>query len=433
MVTLIRNGYLIDPSAKLEGFYDIIIRDQNIEKIGEHLTCEGAKIIDATGKYIMPGLIDLHVHLREPGYEYKETVETGSLAAAAGGFTTICPMPNTKPAIDSCDMVDEFNKKTSNVGLVNICPIGAVTKGQQGTELAEIEKMVSHGIVAISEDGKSVMKTDVYMEGMKQAAKAGIPVFAHCEDRDLVRGGVMNEGSKAKELGFKGITNAVEDVIVARDIIMSKEAGCALHLCHCSTKDSVTLVKIAKEIGLPVSAEVCPHHFTLCDEDIPGDDANYKMNPPLRSREDVNALREGLRSGVIEVIATDHAPHSEEEKEQSIATAPFGIVGLETALAVTYTELVKTGILTPMQMVEKMSTNPANIINIDKGSLKVGKIADLVIADFDNEYTINVNEFASKGKNSPFHGKKVYGKVQLTMVNGEIVYLDKRFKLRVYR
>ena len=433
MVTLIKNGYFVDPSAKMEGYYDLLIRDQVVEKIGKHLTYDGARVVDASGKYIMPGLIDLHVHLREPGFEYKETIKTGTMAAASGGFTTICPMPNTNPVIDSVEMLNDLNERIKKDAVVHVCPIGAVTKGQSGDELADIQSMVDHGIVAISEDGKSVMKTDVYMEGMNQAAKAGIPVFAHCEDRDLVRKGVMNAGSKAEELGMPGITNAVEDVIVARDILMAKEANATLHLCHCSTKDSVSLVKMAKDMGLKVTAEVCPHHFTLCDEDITCDDANYKMNPPLRSREDVEALKQGLKDGIMEVISTDHAPHSKEEKEQSIKDAPFGIVGLETSLALSYTELVKPGLLTLSQLIEKMSTNPAKIIGLDKGSLQVGKVADLVIVDFDNEYQINVNEFASKGKNSPFHGRKVYGKVQLTMVSGNIVYQDKRFKLRVYR
>lgn len=433
MVILIKHGYLVDPSCNLEGQYDILIRDNVIAKIDKHIHCEGAKVIDATGKYIMPGLIDLHVHLREPGFEYKETVKTGTMAAASGGFTTICPMPNTKPAIDSVEMVELLNEKIKENAVVNVCQIGAITKGQDGVELADIEGMKEHGIVAISEDGKSVMKTDVYMEGMKRAAELNIPVFAHCEDRDLVRGGVMNAGKKAEELGLLGITNTVEDVIVARDIFMSKEAGVKLHLCHCSTKDSVLLIKMAKEMGLDVTAEVCPHHFTLTEDDIPSDDANYKMNPPLRKKEDVEALKEGLRLGIMDIISTDHAPHSKEEKQQSIAKAPFGIVGLETSFALSYTELVKTKILTLMQLVEKMSTNPAKIINLDRGSLKVGKVADLTIVDLENEYTIDVNEFASKGKNSPFHGRKVFGKIQLTMVNGEIAYLDKRFKLRVYR
>lgn len=426
MVTLIKNGYLVDPSCQIEGMYDILIKDSTIEAVGKQLACEEATVIDASGKYIMPGLIDLHVHLREPGFEYKETIQTGTMAAAKGGYTTICPMPNTKPSIDSIELVDWINEKAKEEGVVRICPIGAITKGQLGKELADLEGMVEHGIVAVSEDGKSVMETKLYMEAMKRAKDAGIPVFAHCEDRGLVRGGVINAGSKAKELSMPGITNAVEDVIVARDILMAKEAGAALHLCHCSTKDSVTFVQMAKDMGLPVTAEVCPHHFVLCDEDIPCDDANYKMNPPLRSKEDVEALKEGLRSGIMEVIATDHAPHSEEEKQESMSVAPFGIVGLETALPLTYTELVKTGVLSLMQMVDKMSTKPASILNLDRGSLQPGKAADLIVVDLDREYTIDVHQFASKGKNSPFHGRKVYGRVELTMVDGTVVYKENK-------
>jgi dihydroorotase len=422
MSLLIKNGYILDPKTKTEGIKDIYIEDGIINEVSSNIEKEADEIIDANNKYVMPGFIDLHVHLREPGFEYKETIKSGSMAAARGGFTSICPMPNTKPAIDNKYMAEYVRIKAEKEAVVNVLQVGAVTEGQLGDKLADISGMVREGVVAISEDGKSVMDTAIYLEGMKVAKEAGIPVFAHCEDKDLVKDGVMNEGQRAKELNLPGISNAVEDVIVARDILLAKESKVKLHLCHCSTKDSVTLVKMAKEAGILVTGEVCPHHFILTDNDIPNDDANYKMNPPLRGCEDVQALKMALRDNIMDVIATDHAPHSEEEKNRSIKNAPFGIVGLETAYSLTVTELVNDGYLTPMQLVEKMSYNPAKILGIDKGTLEVGKIADIVITDPKAEYVIDVNEFVSMGKNSPFHGKKVNGRVDMTIVNGKIVY-----------
>jgi dihydroorotase len=319
-------------------------------------------------------------------------------------------------------MVEHLLSIAASDSPIHIVPVGAVTKGQSGSELADIEGMVQAGAGAISEDGKSVMDILVYVEGMKQAKKANIPVFAHCEDRVLVRGGVMNAGKKAEELGLPGITNAVEDVITARDIFLAQETGARLHLCHCSTQASVKLIQMAKELNIPVTGEVCPHHFTMCDDEILEDLSKYKMNPPLRSRDDVQALKEGLRDGVMEVISTDHAPHGEEEKSGSMIGSPFGIVGSETAFALTMTELVTTGYLTPMQMVEKMSSNPAKILGIPKGSLAVGSVADITIADPTEEYLIDTAIFLSKGKNTPFHGKKVVGRVLYTLVDGKIVY-----------
>lgn len=424
MSILIKNGYVLDPSTGLEGKRDIFIQEDTITEVASNISEHADQVIDAKGMYVMPGFIDLHVHLREPGYEYKETIATGAMAAARGGFTSICPMPNTNPTIDNGHMIEFLLLKAKKEAGVNILPIGAITKGQQGKDLADIKGMAMAGAVALSEDGKSVMNTALYLESMKQAKAAGIPIFAHCEDKDLVQKGVINDGTKSKELNLPGISNAVEDVIAARDIIMAKETGVQLHLCHCSTKDSVTFVKLAKEAGLPITGEVCPHHFTLSDEDIPKDDSNYKMNPPLRSKADVQALKEALRDNIMDVIATDHAPHSEAEKEKSMVDSPFGIVGLETAFGLTMSELVQTGYLTPMQMVEKLSSNPAKILGIDKGSLAVGKIADITIADPNEEYFIDVHEFASKGKNSPFHGRKVIGKVKTTIVAGKVVYKE---------
>lgn len=425
MTLVIKNGIVIDPVSKTEQKKDILIEKGIITKIDDDIKVDADKVIDAKGQYVMPGFIDLHVHLRDPGLEYKETVETGAAAAAHGGFTTIVAMPNTKPVADRPDIIDYVHNKAKYVTKIHVLQAGAVTKGQQGECLADIAGMKKAGSPAVSEDGKSVMNAQLYREGMKIAARNDMAVLAHCEDINMVNGGVLNDDAKSRELGMKGITNAVEDVIVARDILLAKETGVRLHLCHCSTKDSVKMVQIAKEAGLPVTAEVCPHHFTLSSEDIPGDDANYKMNPPLRTKEDVEALREGLRLDIMDVIATDHAPHSAREKDQSIRTAPFGIVGLETAAALTFTELVKPGILTVMQMAEKMSYNPAKVLGLDRGGIGEGMPADLVIFDPEREYEIDPEQFLSKGRNTPFKGKKVFGKVTVTIADGEIAWEEK--------
>lgn len=423
MTVLIKNGHVVDPLTKKDGVYDVLVEGKKIQKIAEKIDEKADRVIDARGTYVLPGFIDLHVHLRDPGLEYKETLETGGRAAVHGGVTTICAMPNTKPVIDSREKVEAVHERAVKESPVHVIQLGAVTCGQEGKELADIAGMAAAGCHAISEDGKSVMNASLYRKGMKEAKKAGISVFAHCEDITMVEGGVMNADENAKRLGLKGITNSVEDVIVARDILLAKETGVRLHLCHCSTKDSVTMVEMAKKEGLPVTAEVCPHHFILTSDDIKEDDGNFKMNPPLRSREDVEALRMGLKNGIMDVISTDHAPHSEEEKNRSIEKASFGIVGLETSAALTYTELVKTGVLSIMDMAEKMSYNPAQILGLtEKGAVAEGKIADLVIFDPDANYKIDKNTFFSKGKNTPFDGREVYGRVEYTLTDGEIVY-----------
>ncbi len=427
MLILIKNGYILDPASNREGNYDLLIDGDKIARVEKDIDVEADKTIDAKGMYVMPGFIDLHVHLREPGYEYKETIATGTMSAASGGFTTVCPMPNTNPVMDSKENIEDFYKRLAKDSLINVLPVASVTKAQDGMELADIKAMADLKIAGISEDGKSVMNTAVYRQGMKLAKELGIIVFAHCEDSDLVEGGVINAGKKAKELNLPGISNSVEDVIAARDVILAKETGAKLHLCHCSTKDSVSIIKHAKAEGIKVTGEVCPHHFVMTDDEIPGDDANYKMNPPLRGKEDVKALIKGLKEGIIDVIATDHAPHGQEEKSKSFKEAPFGIVGFETAFALTMTHLVKPGHLTPMEMVEKMSFNPAKILEIDKGSLEVGKEADIVIANPNEEYAIDANGFYSKGKNTPFDGKNVVGKVKTTIVAGNIVFENERF------
>ena len=423
MTILIQNGHVLDPLTGRDGICDVLTENGKITEVAEQISHQADRVIDASGCYVMPGFIDLHVHLRDPGLEYKETLKTGGMAAVKGGVTTVCAMPNTKPVIDDAEKVASVHARAAIESPARVIQIGAVTKGQLGKELADIAGMAKEGCYAISEDGKSVMNASLYRRAMKIAREQGIAVFAHCEDITMVEGGVMNADEKAQKLGLPGITNAVEDVIVARDILLAKETGARLHLCHCSTADSVEMVRLAKEEGLPVTGEVCPHHFILSTDDIREDDGNFKMNPPLRSRADVEALRQGLKDGIMDVISTDHAPHSEEEKNQSMKGAAFGIVGLETSAALTYTELVETGVLTPMQMVEKMSLNPARVLGLDdKGSLSEGMAADLVVFDPGKEYAIRKESFASKGKNTPFDGRKVRGEVVYTLAGGEVVY-----------
>lgn len=425
MTILIKNGRLINPSENLDKVMDIFVEDGIIKEKAESIEKQANTVIDAAGCYVMPGLIDLHVHFRDPGLTYKEDIETGSKAAAKGGFTTVCCMPNTKPVVDNVETVKYIIEKGEKTGLTNVLPVGAVTKNMAGVEITDVEELKKAGICAISEDGKSVMNSGVYRKAMKNAAKANVPVLAHCEDINLVEGGVINLGDKSSELGVKGISNAVEDVIAMRDIMLAKETGATLHLCHCSTKDSVEMVKRAKEEGIKVTAEVCPHHFSMCSDDITSNDGNFKMNPPLRAREDMKALIKGLQDDIMDVISTDHAPHSAEEKAKDLEHAPFGIVGLETSVALTVTNLVKKGYLTPMQMAAKMSYNPAKVLGIPKGTLDEGKIADITIIDPDKEYTIDVNTFESKGKNTPFDGYKVSGEVEYTILNGKVVYSNK--------
>ncbi len=439
MGLLIKGGRVINPAAQMDELADVLIEDGRVKEIRKNMKPEPAdRVISAEGCFVMPGFIDLHVHFRDPGYTWKEDIFTGMEAAAHGGFTTVLAMPNTKPVADHADVVNYVHNKAKAQKGIHVLQVGAVTKGQLGNELADIKKMVEAGIPAISEDGKSVMNAQIYREGMKVAAELGIPVLAHCEDINMVRDGVMNEDKKSEELGMPGICNAVEDVIIARDIVLARDTGVHLHLCHCSTRSSVKMVKWAKEGGYPVTAEVCPHHFTLTSDDIKkaeprieagimisrdiDADTNYKMNPPLRTKEDVQALKEGLRDNVMDVIATDHAPHSFDDKNTSMKTAPFGIVGLETAASLTYTELVLGGYLTPMQMAEKMSRNPAKVIGLDRGDISPGKAADLVIFDPEETYTIDKNTFASKGRNTPFDGRCVTGRVKCTICDGEVVF-----------
>lgn len=438
MKLLIKNGRVINPATQQDEIQDVLIEDRRILQVGTDGSLKAEqkyadtdpqaemKVVDATGCFVMPGFVDLHVHFRDPGLTYKEDIETGAKAAARGGVTTVCAMPNTKPVVDSVETLDYVQKKAKDKAVIHVEQLSAVTIGQEGNRLVDMKGMADKGAIAFSEDGKSVMDSALYAEAMKQAAELGAVIMAHCEDKALVRGGVLNEGVASERFGVPGITNSVEDIITARDIFLAKDHGTTLHLCHCSTAGSVELVRMAKRMGVSVTAEVCPHHFTLTDADIEKEDANYKMNPPLRSETDVQALIRGLQDGTMEVISTDHAPHSREEKAKGFLEAPFGIVGLETSASLTYTALVATGLLSPMQMAEKMSWNPAKVIGIqeERGSIEAGKLADIVIFDPDAEYVVDTEKFASRGKNTPYEGKQLKGQVIMTICEGRIVYQD---------
>lgn len=422
MKICIKGGLVINPSTKMQEVTDILIEDGVIKAIGSIEDSE-AQIICADGKWVVPGLIDLHVHLREPGFEHKETIESGCNAAAKGGITTMCCMPNTNPVIDNECVVEYIHTMAKRANGVKVLPVGAITKGLEGESLSNIGKMKEHGICAISEDGKTVANAGLMKKGMSYAKPFDLPVFSHTEDRNL-SGGAMNAGVNAQLFGIKGIGRDAEEVIVARDIILARTTGAKLHLSHMSTKGSIDLIEMGKKVwGMDnLTAETAPHYFIL-DDSILGDyDANKKMSPPLRTKEDVEAMKHALKEGIIDVIATDHAPHHYDEKNVEIEKAPFGIVGLETSFALSYTHLVRTGILTPLELIEKMSYKPAQIINHPAGRLEVGAPADLAIIEVDTPYIIDSSTFVSKGKNTPFNGMEVYGDVQVTLVDGKIVY-----------
>lgn len=426
---VIKDGHVVDPASGLHEKADILISGDTIKEVyvhskGEKWEGEGELCINADGMYVMPGFIDLHVHLRDPGLTYKEDIVTGTKAAAAGGVTTICAMPNTKPVVDSVETLKYITDKADKEGYVHVKQLSAITKGMEGKELVDMEAMLAAGAVAFSEDGKSVMDINVYREAMKEAARLGAVIMAHCEDKNLVGKGVLNEGVASEKYQVCGIPNSVEDVITARDIFLANETNAKLHICHCSTVGTVELMRMAKRLGADVTAEVCPHHFTLTDADITEADSNYKMNPPLRTEKDVKALIGGLVDGTMQAISTDHAPHSDEEKKAYFDKAPFGIVGLETSAALTYTALVSTGLMDIMDMAVKMSYNPAHIIGIDEeyGRLTPDSKADIVIFDPNEEWTVDVAKFMSKGHNTPYNGQTLKGRVKTTIVDGELRY-----------
>lgn len=422
MKILIKGGRVIDPRNNIDEVTDIFIDKGVISEIGTDHDLDGLDItvIDATGKIVAPGLVDMHCHLREPGFEYKEDIESGTKSAAMGGFTSIACMPNTNPVIDNEAVVEFIKSKAEKVGCVNVYPIGAISKGLEGKELAEIGEMKFAGVVAISDDGRPVVESGLMRRALEYASMFDVTVISHCEDMGLVGGGSMNEGYVSTALGLKGITRAAEEVMVSRDILIAEATNTAVHIAHVSTRGSVDWVRQAKKRGVKVTCETCPHYFTLTDKACEGFNTNAKMNPPLRTDDDVEAIKEGLRDGTIDAIATDHAPHHIDEKQCEFAVANNGIVGFETALGLGMTYLVKTGVLTINQLIEKMSANPADILGLNKGSLSVDRPADVVIIDTDTEYTVNVNEFKSKSKNSPYDGFKLCGKADYTIVNGNI-------------
>jgi len=417
----IAGGHVIDP-GRFNGVADVLIDEGRVVAVGPRLKVPaGCTKIDAVGRLVLPGFVDLHVHFREPGFEYKESIQSGAAAAVAGGFTSVCCMPNTNPVNDNQAITELMLDRARAAGLANVFPIGAITKGSEGKELAEIGDLRRAGCVAISDDGKPVMNSLVMRRAMEYALAFDVPVVDHCEDLHLAEGGCMNEGAISTELGLPGIPAAAEDVMVARNVALAELTGARLHLAHISTEGSVRMVREAKSRGLKVTAEACPHHFTITEETVRGYNTYAKMNPPLRTWKDVQAIKEGLRDGTIDVIATDHAPHASQEKQLGFTEAPFGIVGLETALPLTLA-LVDEGVLSLESAVDKLSTAPAKAFGLAKGTLAVGADADVAIVDQQEQWEVDPAKFRSKSRNTPFAGWKVKGRVTTTILSGRVVF-----------
>ncbi|OAI43817.1 dihydroorotase [Nitrospira sp. SCGC AG-212-E16] len=418
---LITGGHVIDP-GRFNGVADVLIDAGRIVAVGPHLKAPaGATKVDAKGRLVLPGFVDLHVHFREPGFEYKESIQSGAAAAVAGGFTSVCCMPNTNPVNDNQAITEFMLDRARAAGLANVFPIGAITKGSEGKELAEIGDLRRAGCVAISDDGKPVMNSLVMRRAMEYALAFDVPVVDHCEDLHLAEGGCMNEGTISTELGLPGMPAAAEDVMVARNVALAELTGARLHLAHISTEGSVRMVREAKSRGLKVTAEACPHHFTITEEVVRGYNTYAKMNPPLRTWKDVQAIKQGLRDGTIDAIATDHAPHATQEKQLGFTEAPFGIVGLETALPLTFA-LVDEGVLSLESAVDKLSTAPAKAFGLAKGTLTVGADADVAVVDQQEQWEVDPAKFRSKSRNTPFAGWKVKGRVTATIVGGRVVF-----------
>lgn len=420
----IKGGTIVDGISKSPYIGDILIDNKVVIEIGDNINIDPKEvtIVDGQGLHVFPGFIDMHCHLREPGYEYKEDIGSGTRSAAAGGFTGIAPMANTNPPIDSESMVKFIREKAEETGVVKVFPIAAVTKDMAGKEITEIGELYRAGAVALSDDGLPIESSHIMKLALQYSKMFNMKLISHCEDLKLVDDGVMNEGYMSTILGLKGINRAAEEMGIARDIIMARYYDAPIHIAHVSTRGGVELIRQAKAEGIAVTCETAPHYFSATDDWVSGYDANTKVNPPLRTSDDILAVKEGLSDGTIDAIATDHAPHHMDEKNIEYDIAAFGISGFETAFALAYTNLVEEGILDLCGLVEKMSVNPARILNIDGGKLKEGCIADITIADLDAEYTVDTMKFYSKGKNNPFNGKTVKGKILYTIVDGEIIY-----------
>lgn len=418
---IIKNGSVIFKDTVEKK--DIRVLGGKIEKIADKLSPEqGEEVIDATGLHVFPGLIDMHVHLREPGFEYKEDIESGSKAAVKGGFTQICCMPNTQPVADNKVVISYIRHRGEEVGLCKIRPIGAITKGEEGEQMADIGEMKKAGAVAISDDGKTVKSSRLMRLAMEYASGFNMRCLCHCEDKELADGGVVNEGYNSTLAGLKGIPRAAEDVVVAREICLSESLGVPVHICHVSTYSGVRMIRDAKRAGVKVTAETCPHYFAATDDVITGFDTSTKVNPPIREEKDRLAIIEGLKDGTIDAIVTDHAPHHANDKNVEYNLAAFGISGIETSFGFAVTYLYKTGILTLNQLADKMSRLPAEILSLEGGKIEEGVPADLTIADLDEEWIVDSSEFVSKGKNTPFNGRKLSGAVKYTIVDGDVKY-----------
>lgn len=417
---LLKNGVVLHDN-KLVG-QDVLIENGKIKAIGTDLDADAEKVIDLRGKLITPGLVDVHVHLREPGFEHKETIETGTLAAARGGFTSISPMPNTNPITDTVERLEHVNKIIEADAHTKVLPYASITEGLKGEQLADFKGLKDAGAFAFTDDGVGVQSADMMFRAMVESAKLDMPIVAHTEENTLIRGGAVHDGITSGRLGIPGIPSVTESVQIARDILLAEAAGCHYHVCHVSTKESVRIIRDAKRAGINVTAEVTPHHLILDETDITSKDPNFKMNPPLRGAADKEALIEGLLDGTIDFIATDHAPHHEDEKSVGIETAPFGIVGIENAFQLCFTKLVQTGVMTLQQLVDRMTVAPSRVFGLDMGVLLPGRDADITVIDLDKKYTLDKEAFLSKSKNTPFDGVELTSDIYLTIVDGDIKY-----------